>query len=251
MFRLFVSCLFACYIFLSFCELSKCEFELNVESQNFKDHESNVYRMQEIVQNLNYDIAELKRSSTTQHNALKELQEDNGLSPENSEDTCERITLSFNSTQRKYSVVEERILLKLQEINDEQMDNLRTIMNRKNCNVAAAAALLSAPVVESITPETLKEFEEKFTNLETELHRYEEQQKLLQQKNEEQLKILRNINAELNGHHVELENFEKQLSPMIQNAIEAVVTSQGKDNGKFGTIPMGMVMALSQNKKKV
>ncbi|XP_073838660.1 uncharacterized protein [Musca autumnalis] len=248
MLRPVASCrIFVCYILLSLCVLSKCGFEINVDSEKFKDHDANIVRVQEVVDGLNYDINELETFSNKQYKALAEMKAVNNLSPLDTDDTCERITLFFNSTQRKYNVVEERIILKLQEINDEQMENLKLIMNQRNCHTAAAA-LLSAPLVESVTPEIITDFKEKLTNLERELQQYEERQKSLQQKNEQQLKILRNINAELSGHNAELENFEKQLSPMIQNAIEVVRNS--KDHGKVDTLPLDMVVGLTTKCKE-
>uniref|UniRef100_T1PDT4 IncA protein n=1 Tax=Musca domestica TaxID=7370 RepID=T1PDT4_MUSDO len=166
------------------------------------------------------------------------------VAPLAEDDVCERITISFNSTHRKYNMVEERIINKLDDIHEEQKTNLKQIMDKRNCN-AAVVALTAATA--DVSPGSVTSVKEKISSLEVELQKYENQQKTLQEKNEKLLKMLKDVNTKLSSHQGEFEKFENDLRSVVENANKAV--AKEKDI-KQSTIPMGVVLALTQNQKK-
>lgn len=147
-------------------------------------------------------------------------------------DICDHISVSFDSAKRKHNFIEESIVTKLDEFNNLTTTNLNRILNHRGCQ-------------STIVPDSLSEVSEKIEQLEKQLDEHELQQKMLQSRNEEQLKMLHDINALLTKHHDKFENFGIQVPNLLQTP---------KDDAGVGDtnhiLPMSYVLGLTQYPNK-
>uniref|UniRef100_A0A1I8PH12 Uncharacterized protein n=1 Tax=Stomoxys calcitrans TaxID=35570 RepID=A0A1I8PH12_STOCA len=197
-------CSHICVILMIFGGIAKAESNVKDDMTKWKEHEIDVFVLKEIVEDLQHDLEDLLKSSKAQSRMLENIRS------EKQSDLCENVENAYNKTQRKYNYVQERIVVKIDEIQAEQMENLKKIKDRKsNCQ--------SSPSTAAVLPPTMfGEISGQIELLETQLQDHETHQKAQHTKNEEQLKILRDINTKLTAHQEKFEKLEKELTELLK-----------------------------------
>lgn len=152
----------------------------------------------------------------------------------------------FNTTYRKYNAFENRMIKKLEEIQDEQTERLDEILlkqrTNKNCGSqgsATAISLLSTTLEEM--SEKMDKLEQEFVKLQTWETKLNAQQTKFDAFVEQQLKILQDINNKLTKNedqYVKISQELTELKDLKKNVQQIVPSNRPK-------LPMEVILGLT------
>ncbi|KAM7356115.1 uncharacterized protein ACRADG_001956 [Cochliomyia hominivorax] len=222
-------------------EVSKTD-ELTLRNQLFAD----VYFLKEGIDRLLINVEVLNKRYINQQGILKSLQDKllgNGDDFEEENSVCDRITGMFNATFRKYNAFENRIVAKLDEIQDEQTSRLDDILARQRQNKKCSSEGISSTVLDTLTEvsEQIGKFEEKFVKLEALETKLNQQQTLFDKFVENQLNVLQEINSKLTKSEDQFAKISEELKTIkeLKTNVKHVISNPRPK------LPMEVILGLT------
>ncbi|XP_075162633.1 uncharacterized protein LOC142235265 [Haematobia irritans] len=214
-----------CLLMVIFCDTDiPIDDEQKLNGQLFND----VFVLKDGVEQLQADVDTLNRNTQTQINLLEKLKHQGSQAQ-----SCDHISHLFNSTFSQYSTFEDRIVGKLNAIQDEQTSSLHKILERQKTSQKYHEDISN----QNMTTKTLEDIQTKIDRIEkhiTNLESIEEKLKqnqinLQSNSNEDHLNLLQAILEKLNQNQEKIDRFEK-LIPSIEKLVEFVkeVTTRKK-----------------------
>lgn len=222
--------------------------ELTLRNQLFAD----VFLLKEGVDRLQISVEVLNKRYSNQLDILKDVQTKMVADDNGDDDFSDKMSSYFNATFRKYNLLENKLVTKLDEIQEEQTTRLDTILLKqgKSCasNGGSSTTLTMMSSVLSDVNEKINNFEEQLKKLETLEEKFNLQQSKLEANHQAHLKILQEINEKLTKNQEKFDKLEKDL-PNLKDAMDKVNQMTFK---KTNRLPMEVILGvLTSNATKL